>query len=105
MKNLKIIGKIATGFGIIFAVFAAFAALLEYETLFYQYGNTAPAGFIQVVILTAMLPFLMLAVLSFLVAAITRRAPKESIEETSMESEEAPTVPDESGAQITESKP
>jgi len=80
MDNWKIIGQISSIFGIIFVVFAAFGAFLEYEALSYQYGSVAPVGFIQVNILFAMLPFLMLAVLSFVVAAVSRRFTKESVE-------------------------
>ena len=73
MENWKIIGQIAAVFGIVFVVFAALAAFLQYETLSLQYGNIAFSGLIQVIILTAMLPFLMLAVLSFVVSALAKR--------------------------------
>ena len=73
MENWKIIGQIAAVFGIVFVVFATFAAILEYEALSYTYGNIAPSGYIQVSILTAMLPFLMLAILSFVVSALAKR--------------------------------
>ena len=100
MENWKIIGQIAAVFGIVFVVFAAFAAFLEYEMWSYQYGNLAPSGFIQVTILTAMLPFLMLAVLSFVVSALTKRGfVKENI------AEEAPAPQMEVEAQQPEGKP
>jgi len=100
MENWKIIGQIAAVFGIVFVVFATFAAILEYEALSYTYGNIAPSGYIQVSILTAMLPFLMLAVLSFIVSALAKRGfAKENI------TEEAPTMLKEIEAQQPEDKP
>jgi len=81
MNNWKTIGQIASSFGIIFIAFAALAAFFEYETLSYLYGTVAPVGFIQFSVLNAMLPYLMLAVLSFIVAAASRRHTKEPLEE------------------------
>jgi heme/copper-type cytochrome/quinol oxidase subunit 2 len=82
MENWKIIGQIAAVFGIVFVVFAAFAAFLEYETLSLQYENIAFSSLVQVIILTTMLPFLMLAVLSFVVSALAKRGfVKENIAE------------------------
>ena len=84
MEKWRVVGKIVTVFGIIFLLFAAFAAFLEYQILSYQYGSIAPAGFIQVNTLSAMLPYLTLASLSFVVSAFTRRLAGEpvAIEET-----------------------
>jgi hypothetical protein len=89
MENWKIIGQIAAVFGIVFVVFAAFAAILEYEVLSYTYGNIAPSGYIQVSILTAMLPFLMLAILSFVVSALAKRG---FVKENIMEEAPAPQI-------------
>jgi hypothetical protein len=81
MNNWKIVGQIASGFGIIFIVFAVFAAFINFEINTYQYGSNAPAGFIQVSALASMLVFLLFAVLSFVVAGITMRATKEKVNE------------------------
>jgi hypothetical protein len=80
MDNWKIVGQIASGFGIIFIVFAAFQAFVTYQLTSYQYVTTPPAGFIQAYILSAMLPFLLFAVLSFVVGAVTMRHGKSMAE-------------------------
>jgi uncharacterized membrane protein len=89
MNNWKIVGQIASGFGIIFIVFAVFAAFINFEINTYQYGSSAPAGFIQVSALASMLVFLLFAVLSFVVAGVIMRAAKEKVDE-----EIEPTVPE-----------
>ena len=80
MNSWKIVGQIASGFGIIFVVFAAFEAFVTYQAISYQYVSTPPAGFIQAYVLNAMLPFLLFAVLSFVVAAVTMRHIKDAAE-------------------------
>jgi uncharacterized membrane protein len=70
MNNWKIIGRIATIFGILGVIFAVIAALLNYEINVYLYSRLVPAGFIQVSAVNAMLPFLLVAMLSFAAAAI-----------------------------------
>ena len=87
MNNWKIVSQIAFGFGIIFIVFAVFAAFINFEINTYQYGSSAPAGFIQISALASMLVFLLFAVLSFVVAGVTMRATKEKIKE-----EDQPTM-------------
>jgi hypothetical protein len=81
MNNWRIVGQIASGFGIIFIVFAVFAAYINFNLIPYQYGSSAPAGFIQISVLASMLIFLLFAVLSFVVAGITMRATKEKVNE------------------------
>ena len=81
MNNWKIVSKIASGFGIVFIVFAIFAALISFEINSYQYGSGAPAGFILVSALASMLGFLLFAVLSFVVARVTMRSAKEKVSE------------------------
>jgi hypothetical protein len=73
MDNLKIVGQIASGFGIVFIVFAAFQAFVAYQQVAYQ---SPPASILQAYILSAMLPFLLFAVLSFVVGAVTIRQGK-----------------------------
>ena len=81
MDNWKIVSQIASGFVIVFAVFAVLAALINFEINSYEYGSSAPAGFIQYNALASMLVYLLFAVLSFVVAWITRRSEKEVPEE------------------------
>jgi len=81
MNNWKMVSQIASSFGIVFIVFAVFAALINFEINSYQYGSNAPAGFIQLSALASMLVFLLFAVLSFVVARITMRSAKENTSE------------------------
>ncbi len=93
MDTWKAIGSIASSFGIVFVVFAALAAFFEYENLTYQYGSIAPVAFIQFSVLQTMLPFLMLAVLSFIVAAVSRRHSREPEEKLEPEQTQLPIEP------------
>ena len=78
LNNWKIIGQIASAFGIVFIVFAILSALINFEINNYEYGSAAPAGFIQVVALGSMLVFLLFAALSFVVAWVISRSTKEN---------------------------
>jgi hypothetical protein len=77
---LKIINKIAVVFGIVFVVFSVFAGLANYELNQIIYQVSAPVSFIEISIIEAMLPFLLFAVLSFLLAFIVSRAAKPETE-------------------------
>lgn len=90
MNNWKIVSQIASVFGIIFVVFAAFAAFLNYQAVTMQAG-LIPEGYLQIYVLSEMLPYLLFAVLSFGVAAVTRHTVKEEIENTPLG--EQPTEP------------
>ncbi len=63
-------------FGIIFVVFSVFAAIINYELDATLYSSAAPAIFIGLSVLTAMVPFIVAAVLSFAVAFITSKPAK-----------------------------
>ena len=80
MDNWKIVGRIASGFGIVFVAFAVFAALITFRLDSYQYSG-APAGFIQISALDSMLVFLLFAVLSFVVAMVITRSAKGKVSE------------------------
>jgi ethanolamine transporter EutH len=60
-------------FGVVSIVFSAFAGLVNYELNKIQYPG-APSNFIEISIVEAMIPFLLLAVLSFMVSTITSQA-------------------------------
>jgi hypothetical protein len=82
MNNWKTVSQIAFAFGITFIIFAILAAIINYEINTLEYTN-APTWFFQVNALSAMLVFLLLAVLSFIAAWITKRsAEKETSQET-----------------------
>jgi hypothetical protein len=95
MNNWRIVGKIAMGFGIVFVVFAVFAALITYNNLILQ---GAPASYFQLYILSSMLQYLLLAALSFVAAGFSLRAGKENLEKEELLLEEQPE------AQPTETK-
>jgi hypothetical protein len=76
MDNWRIIAQIAFGFGIISVIFAAIAAFIDYQLNTLQYA-IIPSSFIQTSALEAMLPYLLLAVLSFAVAGVTMRKASE----------------------------
>ena len=74
-------------FGIIFVIFSAFAAIINYELVTTMYSSAVPALFIGMSLLTAMLPFIVSAVLSFAVANITSK-----IEKSVPEKQQVPQV-------------
>ena len=85
--NWNIITKIANVFGIIFIIFSAFAAIINYALETTIYTSAAPALFFGMSVLTAMLPFIVSAVLSFAVANITSK-----IEKSVPEKQQVPQV-------------
>ena len=101
-KIAKVISRIASGFGVIFVIFAALSAFITYEAISIQSSGFIPSDYLQVNILNAMLPYLLYAVLSFVVAGVTSRAARESAEE-----EAHPTLPEPqlTETQVEESKP
>jgi large-conductance mechanosensitive channel len=80
MNNWKIINKIALVFGIVFAVFTVLAAVINYEFSKAAYEPGAPASIFTYSYLAAMLPFLVAAVLSFTVYALSLHAAKSAAE-------------------------
>lgn len=79
MNNYKTVGQIATGSAIACFVFAALSAFITYQEITMQ-SSFIPASYIQLVVVSAMLPFLLLAVLSLITALVTLRAGKETPE-------------------------
>jgi magnesium-transporting ATPase (P-type) len=76
MDNWKIVNKIAIAFGIIFSIFSAVAGIVNYKLDTTLYSSAAPEIFIALTVVTAMLPFIVSAVLSFAVAALTSKPAK-----------------------------
>ncbi len=92
MNSWKIINKIALIFGLVFIVFTALAGVISYELDKLQYTSSAPAAFIAYTIIVAMLPYLVLAVVSFVVYIFSIDAEKE--EEKQPEMPEEKTEPE-----------
>lgn len=87
MNNCKIISQIASGFGIVFVAFAALSAFLNYQGIQIQADmqrSIVRADYLQVYILNSMLLFLLFAVLSFVVAAVTMRNARSEKEKQEM---------------------
>jgi len=81
MKNLKLIGKIATFFGAISIVFVVLGIISTYAQIAIS-GSTAPADYIAFYVLAAVLPYLFIAALSLIVAVILRGIEKEELPQT-----------------------
>jgi len=91
--KIRIIGQIASIFGIIFVVFAAFAAIVNYEGITAQYGSSVGIEVLQYTVLTAMLPYLLYAALSFTVAGVVMRSTKEQAAPEETKPQEMPEMP------------
>jgi hypothetical protein len=81
MKNLKLIGKVATFFGAISILFVVLGVIATYAQIAIS-GSTAPADYIVFYILSAVLPYLFVAALSLIVAVILRGMEKEELPQT-----------------------
>ena len=77
MNYWKIVSQIAVAFGLAFVVFAALDGFVTYEQLTIQYsGSGIPTSFVWVSVLGAMLPSMLYAVLSLVVAGFSSRVAK-----------------------------
>jgi nicotinamide riboside transporter PnuC len=79
MNNWRIVGKIATGFGIVCVAFAVYAAAITYGGMNLNPGYYSVQT-IQLSILSSMLQYLFFAALSFVAAVFSMRAGKENTE-------------------------
>jgi predicted membrane protein len=94
MVNWRIINKIALAFGIIFIVFTALAAVINYELSKVEYTSAAPASFIVYSFISAMLPYLVLAVLSLAVYVLSASMIKPEAQEKEMQQTETQPEPE-----------
>jgi large-conductance mechanosensitive channel len=94
MVNWKMINKIALVFGIIFIVFTALAAVINYELDKLEYTSAAPASFIDYSFISAMLPYLVLAVLSLTVYVISASMIKPEAQEKETQQTETHPEPE-----------
>jgi TRAP-type C4-dicarboxylate transport system permease small subunit len=72
--------KIFLALGIVFIVFAGVVAVLSYELDNLEYTSQVPTNFIRLSIVTSMMPYIVLAVVSFVVAFLTANAIKRADE-------------------------
>jgi large-conductance mechanosensitive channel len=80
MNYWKVVGRIATSFGVAFIVFATVSGVITYEQLDIQYGSSIPVGILWLNVFNAILQYLLFAVLSLLVAFFISRAAKRTDE-------------------------
>jgi hypothetical protein len=79
MKNLKIIQKMATFFAVASTIFVVLSAIDTYY-LIQLTSPDAPIEYVTLAILSNVLPYLFIAVLSIVIAAVSRGVGKESLE-------------------------
>ena len=92
MNTLKIVGKAASFFGAVSAVFAVMLVIITYRLI--QIVNataTPPMDYVVLSILASVFPYLFLAVVSLVIAYVLRDVGKESVEIE--EDEEVPPTP------------
>ena len=92
MNTLKIVGKAASFFGAVSAVFAVILVIITYRLI--QIVNataTPPMDYVVLSILASVFPYLFLAVVSLVIAYVLRDVGKESVEIE--EDEEVPPTP------------
>ena len=92
MKYIKVISKIATFFGVVSTIFTIISAIVTFF-LIQVTSSGAPAEYVVFYILTTILPYLFLAVLSFVVAVMTKGT--EDTEEVVEKETSPPTQPEE----------
>lgn len=81
MNTLKIVGKAATFFGAVSAVFTVILAIVTYRLI--QIVNataTPPMDYVALSVLSNVFPYLFLAVVSLVIAYVLRGVSKESVE-------------------------
>jgi hypothetical protein len=78
MKTLKIITKAATLFGAVSIVFVVLAATITYALIQIVNATAPPTDYIIYSILSTVMPYLFITVLSLVTAVILRRVGKEN---------------------------
>ncbi len=89
MNNWGIIKKFAEWIGTVFAIFTLIAAIINYE-LNLMYNPAPPMSYFLISLMTAILPYLLGAVVLFLVAALSSQQDKLAVEKE-METEKTST--------------
>lgn len=83
MKNLKMISKVATFFGIASIVFVILSAIDTFF-LIQVASPTAPTEYVAFLILSNILPYLFIAVLSLVIAAMSKGKENETLEKEAL---------------------
>ena len=99
MNKGKIIKKFAMIFGIIFIVFTVLAAILNYEYNKVFYTSAAPASLFIYSSVIAMLPYLVVAIVLFVLAFFSPSAAKSEAEKEP-EAQEEETQKEETPADL-----
>jgi hypothetical protein len=91
LKNSKIISKVARFFAIVSFVFVIVSALITFYLL--QIGSpTAPTEYVVVVILSSILSYLFVAILSLVIAVVTGDSGTENPEKETVHPTQPETV-------------
>ena len=98
MMNWKVVKRIANAAGIVSIVFAIISAVLTYNIIRISYALSPPVDYVQMTILSGMLPYLFYAIVAFTVSAFASRSAKEiTLEQSQLEiqphSETLPSEP------------
>ncbi len=91
MNNWRIIKKFAEWIGTAFAIFTLIAAIINYE-LNLMYNPAPPMSYFLISLMTSILPFLLGAVVFFLVAALSSQQEKAVEKEMETEKTSAKSV-------------
>jgi peptidoglycan biosynthesis protein MviN/MurJ (putative lipid II flippase) len=92
MNTFKIVGKVATFFGAVSAIFTVILAIVTISLI--QIVNstaTPPMNYVILSVLASVFPYLFLTVVSLVIAYVLRGDDKESVE--LKEDEEVPPTP------------
>jgi len=95
MNDWKVVSQIALFSGIAFIIFAAIAAFIRYQAIILEYSKFVSASFVQINIISTMLPYIALAFVSLIIATISSRAFKEATKkdnQTGIHSESGSTI-------------
>jgi hypothetical protein len=72
MANMKLVSKIALFFGVVSVIFTVILAVITYLLLQVSYSTPPPADYAAFLVLSTILPYLFIAVLSLVVSALSR---------------------------------
>jgi hypothetical protein len=98
MKNIEIIAKIGNFFAVVSAIFAVILAIINY-LIIELVSSSAPIDYKIYYIIQAIFPYLLIAVLSIVVAFVCRGVTKET--EMAAEPEEVEVPPETGPAEET----
>jgi len=88
INNFTIFKKISLWFGVIFIIFTVLAGVINYLYNHVVYTSSAPASLFIYSVLTAILPYLLAAVISFVTFALISKEQKPPVVKEEPDTEE-----------------